>query len=166
MLKLWKRHFLHFEFALAVVLTICFAVWGYSYGGFSLVEEILSQNRSDVYGAIATIYGSLLGFVIVAVSVVANYSTASGMRIVRESKQYRTLWNVFLATIRTLGLATFVALVALVLDRNSDPARPVMVLVAFVTLLSIARVARSVWVLENVISIVVKSAGTDEENPQ
>lgn len=166
MLKLWKRHFLHFEFALAVVLTIGFAVWGYSFGGFSLVDNILSQNRSDVYGALATIFGSLLGFVIVAVSVVANYSTASGMKIVRESKHYRTLWDVFLATIRTLGFATFVALVALVLDRNSDPVRPVTVLVAFVTLLSTARLARSVWVLENVISIVVKNAGDDEGNPQ
>ncbi len=119
---LWKRHFLIFEGALAIVLTIVFAVWFWRFGGMSSVFALLQNNRATLYGTIASIFGSLLGFVITATSVVLGFAASENLSVVRESAQYPMLWRTFSATIRALAGATLVALLCLLVDRDAAPA--------------------------------------------
>lgn len=152
--KWWRTHFLHVELGLALTCSVTFVAWAQLCGGGIIVEETLKANRGAVYGSLASIFGSLLGFAITAVSIVLGFSTTERLAVVRESKHYPTLWNVFTATIRTLGLATVVALLGLILDRDSSPMKGVLYLTVFTSVLAALRLGRCVWVLENVITLV------------
>lgn len=152
--KWWRTNFLHVELGLALVCCLAFIGWAHFCGGGTIVDETLKGNRGAVYGALASIFGSLLGFAITAVSIVLGFSTTERLAVVRESKHYPTLWKVFTATIRTLGLATVVALLGLILDRDSSPIKAVLYLTVFASILGALRLARCVWVLENVITLV------------
>jgi hypothetical protein len=152
--KWWKTNFLHVEFGIGLFLGAVFVVWFEKLNGAHLVDETLQGNRSAVYGALASIFGALLGFAITAVSVVLGFSSTERLSVIRESQHYSTLWKVFTAAIRTLGLATVATLVALVLDRDASPMRIVLHLSVFASILAIFRLARCVWVLENVIALV------------
>lgn len=112
-----------------------------------------------MYGTRASIFGSLLGFTITAASIVLGFSSSPRLRIIRESRHYTTLWKVFGATIRALGLATVLSLVALIFDRDDAPAHTVFYLALFGFFLSCLRIARAVWVLENIISLMATPVG-------
>ena len=152
--KWWRTNFLHVELGLALVCGLAFIVWAQIFGGGEVIDETLKGNRGAVYGALASIFGSLLGYAITAVSIVLGLSTTERLAVVRESKYYPTLWKVFTATIRTFGLATVVALLALISDRESSPMKWVLYLTVFALILATLRLSRCVWVLENVIILV------------
>src|SRR6185312_3132354 len=113
----WKRHFLIAEGGLAVVVTVAFAVWFWSFGGLTTVDAMLRSNRATLYGTMASIFGSLLGFVITATSIVLGFSGSESLSVVRESSHYPVLWRTFGATIWALAAATLVALFCLLGDR-------------------------------------------------
>jgi hypothetical protein len=102
------------------------------------------------------LFGSLLGFSITAVSIVLGYAASEKLLIVRKSKHYQDLWNVFKSAIRVLALATVVALLGLIFDKNDQPLNFLVYSNVFTVILSSFRVARCVWVLENIIMIVTK----------
>ena len=152
--KWWRTYFLPTEFWLAVLGGASFVTWASLYGGGAILEDTLKGNRGAVYGSLASIFGSLLGFAITAVSIMVAFSTNDRLTVVRESKHYAVLWEVFTATIRTLGFATVVALFGLVLDRDNHPMNAMLYLTVFASVLAALRLARCVWVLENVITLV------------
>jgi len=117
-------------------------------------------NRSAVYGALASIFGSLLGFVITAVSIVIGFTASDRLAIVRESKHYPKLWTSFTHTIKVLGLATLTSLAALIADRDANPQCLMAYVNFFATSLAVMLICRSVWALENVVAIVAKPSKT------
>jgi hypothetical protein len=150
----WRAHFLQAEFALAALIGAIFALWTARYGGAGLVDAALRGNRGALYGTLASMFGSLLGFTIAAISIVLGYATSDRLAIVRESRQYPTLWRVFIAAMRALGAATVVALAGLVLDRDAAPLYAVLDLCVWTATLAALRLARCLWVFEQVIGLV------------
>lgn len=114
----------------------------------------MAERRGLIYGTFAPIFGSLLGFAIAAESIVLGLSGSEHLRIVRESKHYSTLWKVFRWTIRTLALATVAALAALILDRDKVPCITYLYVSVFFGMLAAAQLARTIWVLEQVVKVV------------
>jgi hypothetical protein len=152
--QLWRANFLIAEMGLAVLLTGLFVLWVEWWGGLSTVNDALADNRGQVYGVLASIFGALLGFAITTASIVLGFSSSDRLVIVRESRHYGTIWKVFFAAIRTTGLATVVALIGLIVDRDTEPTIAVMYVCFFATALASLRLMRCVWVLENVINLV------------
>lgn len=152
----WGRHFLVLEFGLAVLLTTVFAVWLCAFDGVTPMSALLQGNRAALFGAIASILGSLLGFVITATSIVLGFSTSDRLAVVRESAQYPTLWKTFSATIRALAFATIVALGCLLFDRDAAPTAWLAIPLVFVVLLSLLRITRTIWVLEQIVGLVTR----------
>jgi len=150
----WRSQFLWAELGLAVLLTAAFATWVEYYGGLQIASKVLSGQRGSLYGTLASILGSLLGFVITTVSIVITFTGHDRLEVVRTSRHYPTLWKVFMSGIRALGFATLVTLIALLFDRDSSPRRELVYGVLFLTVLSALRLARCVWALENVIRLV------------
>lgn len=150
----WREHFLGAEFGVALVATGGLVLWVEEYGGAEVVERLLRQNRGLVYGTLASIFGSLLGFVITTVSIVMAFSTSERLAPVRDSRHYPTLWRVFISTIRILGLAVLAALGGLLIDRDGAANRPVFYVCVLLSLLAAIRLGRCVWVLENMIDVV------------
>lgn len=150
----WNRHFLELEFLLAVAAGIVVWLWDRRWGGSLLIDLALKGNRAAIYGTLASICGSLLGFTITAVSIILGYSTHERMEIVRNSGHYKTFWKIFTSAIRALGLATLVALSALVVDRDASPVRGLLYVTVWAAALAIFRLARCIWAFEKVILIV------------
>lgn len=156
----WKKHFLFAEFILAVLLTVAFTVWYCAFDGARPAAALLQGNRATFYGTTASILGSLLGFVITATSIVLGFSTSDRLVVVRESAAYPMLWNTFSDTIRTLAFATIVSLACLLFDRDSAPTSWLAIPLVFSLLLSLFRMRRTIWVLEQIIALVTKPPPT------
>lgn len=155
--RFWNRHFLGLELVLSLLLSFLFGCWLLWLDGSVKVDSILSGNRSAVYGTLASIFGALLGFVITALSIIIGYSTSDKFEFLRKSKAYPTLWKVLISTIKALGFATAAMLLGLVFDRDTSPQPLILCLCVFAILLSLVRLKRCMWVLENVIGIITKA---------
>lgn len=155
-LRFWKRRFLLVEGTVALLVTISFAGWYWGFNGVAPTDALLCGNRAALYGTTASISGSLLGFVITSTSIVLGFSASDRLAVVRESQHYPMLWRTFGATIRALAAATVVALLCLLFDRDSAPVLWLMVPLVFFVLLSVLRLARTIWALEHVVALVTK----------
>ena len=160
---LWKERFLLFEGGIALLVSVGFAVWYWGFGGASATSGLLSGNRAALYGTVASISGSLLGFVITVTSIVIGISASERLAVIRESKQYPMLWRTFIATIRALALSTIIALLCLLLDRDAAPHTWVVIALVLVVLLSLLRLARTIWVLEHIIALRGRKTITESE---
>lgn len=154
LLDWWRAHFLGAELCLALALGIAFTLWDLALGGAHTSDALLHGNRAAVYGAFASLWGSLLGFTIAAVSIALGLAASERLAIVRESRHYATLWHVFSAAMRSLALATVVALAGLIADRDAAPVHALLCLAVTTTLLAGLRVARTIWVFERLIALV------------
>jgi hypothetical protein len=151
----WRRHFLIFELVVAALIGCTFFYVCRFQGFEAQVEKVLSGNRSNIFGTATSVFGSLLGFVITVTSIVIGFHESERLKIIRESTQYQTLWRVFSSTNWALAVATFLAFLCLVFDKDGPPS---FFFYAFVlsSLLAIFRLLRSLWVLEHVIRLITR----------
>ena len=154
LIRWWKVHFVGAELALAALVGVAFTVWVFALGGERPTNLLLAGNRAPIYGTLASIFGSLLGFTIAAVSIILGYASTDRMEIVRKSKPYATLWRVFVAAMRALAFVTVVALAGLIFDRDAAPAPVILCLCVGTLTLAMLRLARCLWVFEQVIHLV------------
>ena len=160
MRSFWRRHFLGCELVLGVGMTLAFAGWVEWAHGMRSVNKVLAGQRSAVYGTVASLDGALLGFIIATAAIALSFAPSDRFTVLRESPHYKTLWHTLTSTIRFLGVATLLALAALLGDRDTGPNRLIMILCAGSTLLAVLRLARSAWILEQTVKVV-----TSEPNP-
>jgi hypothetical protein len=154
--KCWQRNFLVFEAIAALLIAVAFTIWFYQFGGAICINAILKGNRAPVYGAMASVFGSLLGFVITATSIVLGFSVSEKLSVLRESAEYPKLWKTFSSTIWILGATTLVSLLCLLVDKDKAPVQFLVPLVFALALLSVFRVARTIWALEHIVLLVTK----------
>jgi hypothetical protein len=158
-IRWWKRHFLVAEFALALVVPLAFALWIERAHEPEVINSVLAGNRGSLYGTLASVFGALLGFVITTLSIVIGFSGHERLQLLKKSEHYKTLWRVFTSATWALGAATVVPVTALLLDRDNAPARWLVYLVLWTTLLALLRVLRCVWVLEKIVAVVTSAPG-------
>jgi hypothetical protein len=152
----WKSHFLWCEFFLSLSITIIFIAWCEFFSGKVSMEPIIIDNRATIFGTVATIYGSLLGFVITAVSIIIGYVSNPRMDLVTHSAHYSDLWNTYIKTIQVLGFATIFSIISLIADHKNEMNWLLFYPNIFFLILSIFRISRSIQLLEKVIQIVTK----------
>lgn len=160
----YGRRFLGIELLLCLITTSVFALFVERQDSFPAIARVLDGSRNNIYNALASVLGSLLGFTIAAVAIVIGYAQSPQLELLRESGVDRTLWRVFTSSIRALAFATAFALTALVID-TSDTAPSRFALYGMMCLILIAtvRIGRVIWLFETVIKIV-SSRPTEAEN--
>lgn len=156
----WRKHYLGAELGIAVALTVGLAIWTQLQGSDALLVKVLSGDRASLYGALASVFGSLLGFTITAASIIIATSGEARLTALRGSERYPDLWKTFFSTIRYLGAATMTAFAGLVYDKGAHPAKPIVYLACFAVLISAFRLGRCVWVLERIIAILTQPPKT------
>ena len=161
----WQTHFLVVDASIALVMVLGFAVWlGSAEGAHEQVNEVLVGNRQALYGRIATIAGTMMGFGIAVGSFIVPTTTSSErFRLLRGSKYYDQLWKTYTQTVKCFGLLTIISLVCLLMDTDASPSPWGLVPLLFFALLAIFRLLRSLWILELIIKIV--SRPTHHEHP-
>lgn len=154
--SIWEANFLNIEFALASGCSLFFVAWSEYINNGVFLAQIFSDNRQVLYGALTALFGSMLGFIITATSIVLGYANNERLAIVRQSQHYADLWNVFKSAIRVLAFSTIISLIGLVLDKDFKPINIILYTNIFAATLAFLRIARCIWVLENIIAIVTK----------
>jgi hypothetical protein len=154
----WEANFLLLELILAVLISLCFALWSNLINHGTFISQLFSDSRGVLYGTLAALFGSLLGFAITAVSIILGYAANEKLEIVRKSAYYHVLWDTFNSAIKVLAAATVFALVGLVIDKDLHPVNIILYFNSFLTLLSFFRVARCIWILEYIVAIVSKKS--------
>lgn len=162
----WRAHFLGAELGAALVIGALFTLWVFALGGARALDAVLLGNRAPVYGALASLWGSLLGFIIAAVAIALGFASSDRLAIVRGSKHYASLWRIFVSAMRSLSLATVVALAGLIADRDAAPLPALLCLCVTTTALAALRVARTIWVFERIIALVTLPPKTPDTTPQ
>ena len=114
-----KDWFIKWQFCAALgvtmVLLLCDIQWGHG----QILAHAVQPVKKEVYAAIASIAGALLGFVITAFSIVASLSTSSVIQKLRQVGQERALISPFTQCILVLGLTTLISLIALIIDNSA-----------------------------------------------
>src|SRR5437879_4243607 len=150
----WGGRFLKAEMGGALVLTLLLAVWCSFFGGARQVDELMHGARIGLYGTLGAIYGSLLGFVIATLTILLGFSESARFKVLRSSDFYPILWRTLLSATRWLALATLAAVVALVVDRDGAQNLGAFYGCIFTSLVAALRLARSIWILQNVVALV------------
>ena len=130
-----------------------FAVWFFCFGGENSVDKFIEGNRGNIYRTLATIAGTLLGFLIAGVSLVINNATTDRFAILRESEHYPLLWKTFFQAIRFLGALTVAALVCLIWQKEAASFTWLVVPLCFLVALAVVRLMRVIWVIEQIVTI-------------
>ncbi len=151
--RAWGRHFLALETLAACGGGLAVAAWGSWWGGWATLAAALDQNRAAFYGAVASVAGSLLGFAIAALAIALAALDSRRLQGLRQSGLVGALVDVFTAATLWLGGTTALAVVALLADRDAAPRPPLFYLVVIGLFASGAVLARSVWVLRQLIGI-------------
>lgn len=152
----YNRNFIKIEFVIAIALTILCAAWIENIVGYEVLNSWLSETRKELYSTVASISGALLGFIITSVSIVIVFIQSEKLELLRQSKNYPILYKVFIVAIKYLGFTTAVNLIGLVIDKDSNPQVWIMYLSILGVVLSVFALARCLWVLESLISLITK----------
>ncbi len=163
----WRKNFLLVELFIALLATAGLLLWCVRGSGLQELEKLVHGNRGQIYGTLASICGSLLGFVIATLSVVLGFNTSRRLDVLRKSTYYKQLWSVFTSAIRVLAFTTCAWLLALFVDRDSSPNLFILVLCFGATFLAVLRLGRAVWVLERIVEILTApGAGLSVESSE
>jgi len=76
----WRAHFLGCEWLASIVFGVLF-VTADLYTDGHVVSLVAPDNRSSLYGALASIFGGLLGFVITAVSILLTFAPSESFTL-------------------------------------------------------------------------------------
>lgn len=160
----WRKYFLGVEAGLVVVATIIFAAWFFRFDGSPWIHNLLKDNRANIYGTLATIAGSLLGFSVAATSIVFGLLSSERLALLKKSKHYPKLWKTFFQAIQCLGILTIVVLVSLILDKEDAPISWLVIPVVLFVGLSVVRLTRAIWILEQIIQILAMPTSSSDSS--
>lgn len=153
---MYEKHFRLYDALLAVATGAAVCLWLEKFDGLAAVEVVLYGNRAAVYGTLASILGALLGFAVTAVSIVFALWTSPALALVRRSPYAEEVGAICKGAIRSLAVATAVALALLVFDRDGAQKPYLLLTSALVLPYTTARVSRCLWLLEKMLSLATK----------
>ena len=149
----YEKQFMAYELIISIVLSIVIIRFIFPIVFPETVESWLLVNKNEVYSLIASIAGTLLGFIVTGVSVILAFSESEKLRLLKKSRHYKTIFIVYFSTIKWLALTTLISIIWIFTD--------VFMLYSFyllifaITIASL-RMARCVWILEAIVEIVIQ----------
>jgi len=81
--KVYKRHFLLAELLLSVIFTVLVLIIIQWLCSPETLEKWIDVNKEDIYPLVATIGGTLLGFVITGVSIILAFSESEKLKLLK-----------------------------------------------------------------------------------
>ena len=150
----WRRHFLVLDTCAVIVSGSTLFIWTYYFNGAAFIEELLEGNRASIYSVSASVAAALLGFSLTVIAIVVGFSSYERLSIVRKSKHYSTLWEVFFSTVTALLALLCIAFVCLIVDSDKRPILWLETVFFSVLLLSAIRIFRSIGVLKRIVWLI------------
>ncbi len=166
-LNAWRKaHPLAGDTIATIVIVAAVAGIGRLRGQTDELLAVLNGSRSASYSAVASISGSLLGFVITSVSIIAAFGAMPKFEILRKSPQYAAIFGIFFDSIYWLASTTILALFGLVFDTDRAPMAILTCAALLVFSITAARVWRCVWILQKLAKVLAQPIPETQPFPQ
>ena len=136
---------------LALAIAMGLEVLGYRFGLNDYIDQVLKGNRVAIYGTLASLSGSLFGFAITAVSIIISFVDRERFERLRAASSYPQLWEFFMSAIWWLRVSTLSSVVALILDRGTQPLHFFHYFMVFLLVFVSLQVATCVWLLQEML---------------
>lgn len=149
----YEKQFMLYELIISIVLSIVIVKFILPIIFPETVESWLVTNKNDVYSLLASVAGTLLGFIITGVSVILAFSESEKLRLLKKSRHYKTIFVVYFSTIKWLALTTAVSIMWIFTDLFMLYS---FYLLIFAIIITSLRMARCVWILEAIVEIVIR----------
>ena len=94
------------EAAAVVIVSMYFAVWLYRYNGARLFDVERSSDNIAVAAALVALFGTLLGFIIAAITFLFGIVDKDAFRVLRSSNSYADHWGIFQGCLRACAVST------------------------------------------------------------
>ena len=153
----WGKHFLGLEGAAVGIGVTVFAGFLIGYGCDVYQTISVPEDRTDLYKVTATVGGTLLGFTLTSFTIILGLVDDDRFALLRESKHYPKMWDTLHQTICSLGALTFVSITGLWFDQSAEPNGFVLTAWFGITMFSILRLLRTIWILRNLTKIMIAS---------
>ncbi|RJS49675.1 MAG: hypothetical protein CIT03_02485 [Methanobacterium sp.] len=111
------------------------------------LNTLISANKDNIYLIVATISGTLLGFIITSISVIAAFFDSKKLELIREYGMVNDLFNIFFSTIKFLAITTLIAILGII----SNWTILIFYLIIFNVIVSSFLIACCIWALETII---------------
>lgn len=164
-LKAWReKHLLLADTILTLSVIAGFTAVSI-YGGFTEdLSHALDERRSALYTTIAAITGSLLGFVLTAISIIAAFLQLPRFTQLRKSRALPDLFKIYFRTAQVLAMTTIWSIFGLIVDTDASQLWCVTLTTASLAALAITFIYRCIWVLERVVDIAVQPLDDTQPN--
>lgn len=162
----WRRHFMAAEGTLVVAVSAAFAAWLYFGAGATFFSLERSSDNLAVAAALVSLFGTLLGFIIAAITFLFGIVDKEAFKILRASFSYRDHWRIFKSCLNACALATLLSVVALVCFWIKVLPLVVLVVAFAAVILSVARIGRVVWVIGHMIDAEVRLGNETRTDPK
>jgi len=137
----------------AVALTIPAVLWLDPWIRPLLAGRIGSSS-GEIFGAMLGLHGTLLGFVLAALTIVLGYLNRKQFQSLRDSKQIPNLARIYMASIRVHGIGVVLALLGVVYQTGGRFQALLAWGTLLVAILAAVRLMRVLWAT----SLIVKHA--------
>jgi hypothetical protein len=150
--NVWEQKFLLYEFVFPTsLICVCIAISCITNFEHKIHVQ-LKDVRSLLYPAFVSLFGSLFGFIITAMSIIITWADKEKFVRLRSEAGYKDFWRTFSSTIRWLGLASIASLIGMLLDKDRGCCSLSWCLTLSTIAVSLLRLARCIWVLGSLIA--------------
>lgn len=164
MTEYYERHFRRLDWIVPLVISVLIFVVLRFHFGDAAVMEAAKGDRAALYGAIAAVGGSLLGFAIALIPLTQGLIWLPGLELTRSSRHAKSLFDTFLDSVIALGLLTLASLVALLFDRETAPHVEFQYGVGLLAIVAIWKLGRAVHLMWLVLMVALVSVQQGDRN--
>lgn len=154
----YQSNFLLAEFLLSILIGVVFYIVSESLVGRDVMLSGLEGARSTLYGTLASLGGSLFGFILAGISIIAAFGGMGRFKILRDSGQFETIFHVYYQAIVWLAITVIWSLVGLLFDSDASPNAHVFYVLMWLVTLSALRIGRCVWLLRFMMRLSVQKS--------
>lgn len=149
--EIYWNHLFRFNFLIALIVVLIIRELLVSNFSPDDLNLWISSKTADIYPVIATIAGTLLGFIITSISIIIAFTESDKLKLLRQTKQYNSLFNIYFNTIKSLAITTVIVIIG-ILANSGNIILFYICLVAVI--ISALFIWACIWALEQIINIV------------
>lgn len=156
--QFYDRHRVGVGLFAAAVAWVVLVIYVHVAGTSGTVAGSLHGIRAVLYGTVAAIAASLLGFILAAVTIIIAALGSDRFQLVRQSRFHGAIYKACFWAIALLALTTMWGVIALVVDTDDSPKVQVALVLAALVAASGYLVYQVVWVLWQITKVNLRSA--------
>jgi len=156
----YELHFLRNELIVSVVIWLAIIVANqYLLNG--VISNNIPQYHNDAYPLIATIGGTLLGYILTGLSIIILLPVSNKIDELKKGGHYKTISRTYISAIIWLSLLTLFTILGVVV--NGSLSTYLFYIILLLVIVSIWRMARSVWILYRIAMLFSSDTSMQKE---